>query len=108
MLTCSRLPPLPENDHGTSNRPVILPAPLPVVRSSPPADLGPRPTLHLSLRTSPRQRAGNLMEPVNGVSPPDRRPVGAEKSVGRAVPQALIHQSARLGRDASPGHPRSQ
>src|SRR5713101_6236462 len=105
MLTSSCLPPLSENDHGTSNHPIILPAPLPVVWPPPPADLGPRPTLHLSLQASPRQRTGNLVEPVNGIPPSDRWPIRTEESVGRAVPQALIHQSARLGRDTSPSHP---
>src|SRR6266851_3260334 len=104
MLTCGYLPPLPENDHGTADRPTLLPAPLPVVRTPPPADLGPRPMLHLPLRASARQRVGNLLEPVDGVPPSDRRADRVEEPVGRTVSQALIDQSARLGRDAPSGH----
>src|SRR6267154_2146007 len=104
MLTCGHLPPLPENNHGTPNRSTILPAPLPVVRPPPPINLRPRPAFHLSLRASARQGVGNLLEPVNGVSPPDRRANRTEEPVGRTVPQTLINQSARLGRDAPFGH----
>src|SRR5216683_4689429 len=108
MLTRCRFPPLPENDHGTPNRPVVLPAPLPVVWPSPLADLGPRPALHLSLRAGARQGARDLLELVNGVPPPDRWADGAEEPVGRTVSQALIDQSARLGHDAPPGHANPQ
>src|SRR5229473_499863 len=75
VLPGRHLPTLPENDHGTPNRATLLPAPLPVVRPSPTANIGPRPPFYLPLRTSTGQRVGNLMEPVNGVSPPDRRPI---------------------------------
>src|SRR6266851_8414426 len=104
MLTCGYLPPLPENDHGTADRPTLLPAPLPVVRTPPPADLGPRPTLHLPFWVSARQRIGDLLESVNGVPPSDRRADGAKEPVGRTVSQALIDQSTRLGCNAPPGH----
>src|SRR5712671_6434811 len=104
MLTCGHLPPLPENNHGPPNRSTILPAPLPMVRPPLPADLGPRPTFHLSLRASAHQGVRDLLEPVNGVPPPDRRVNRTEEPVGRTVPQAPIDQSARLGRDASFGH----
>src|SRR6266851_5387116 len=108
MLARRRFPPLPENDHGTANRSALLRAPLPVVRAPPPADLGPRPALHLPLRASARKRTGNLLESVDGVPPSDRRAVRAEEPVGRTVPQTLIDQSARLGRDAPSGHANQQ
>src|SRR6266851_3732428 len=95
---------MPEIDHGAADRSALLPAPLPMVRTPPPTNLGPRSAFYLPLQASTRQGIGDLLEPVNGVSPSDRRADRTKEPVGRTVPQTLIDQSARLGHNASPRH----
>src|SRR6266851_1964641 len=104
MLTRCPLPPLPKNDHGTTDRAALLPAPIPVVRTSASDDIGPRPTLYLPLWASASKGAGNLLEPVNGIPPSNRWADRTKEPMGGAVPPTLIHQSARLGYDAPPRH----
>src|SRR6266851_2442889 len=104
VLTRGHLPPMSEVDHGAADRPPLLSASLPMVRTPSPTDLGPRPALHLPFWARARQRIGDLLELVNGVSPSDRWADRTKEPVGRTVPQTLIDQSARLGHDAPPGH----
>src|SRR5712671_6002226 len=79
-----------------------------MVRPTQPNDLGPRPSIHVSLRQSTGDQARGVSEPINGLSPPNGRTLGTQEPMDRTVPSPSHGRTTRrlvsmaLNRDSGP------
>ena len=105
MLQRHHLPALPRHHHGPPNCPAVLSARVPLVWPPLTDHIRSRPSFHIALWESPGQRTGCQMEPVNGLSPTNRRTIRASQSMARTIPEADHCQLRGLEHRASDCHP---
>jgi hypothetical protein len=96
MLTGGHLPPLFYNHHGRRNSATVPGTSIPMVRTPTKDHQRQRPPIHISLRTRINQRLGDQSEPVNGVSPSDRRVIRTNESMGQTILTPYYRKSERM------------
>jgi hypothetical protein len=102
MLPGSDLPALPLHYHRTPDRSTVLSTRLPLVRTPLSDHIRPRPPFYFTFRKGPGERAGDHMEHVNGIPPPDGRPHGTEEPRAGAASATGGDQSGRLEQRVAP------
>ena len=102
VLTCSNIPTMQHHHHGTRNRPTIPRSRVQVVWTPHQDNQRSRPPIHITLWESIHGPAWNTAEPVDGIPPPNRRPLRKEESMGGAVPPpSYVYCTGRLDTVAS-------
>ena len=102
VLTCSNISTMQHRYHGTRNCPTIPRSRVQVVWTSHQDNQRPRPPIHITLWESIHSPTWNTAESIDGIPPPNRRPLRKEEPMGGAVPPSShIRCTGRLDTMAS-------